>query len=141
VPFPQAVPNIPVIDRPNCAYFKAQAKGIKKVVCGKCAEVCGRDAIDFSQKDAFITEKVGAIVIATGYQLYSIGKQQDSEILSGYGEYGYGTIPDVIDGLQFERLASASGPTGGKILRPSDGREPVTGPKESSTVRKSAVCM
>ncbi len=126
VPFPQAVPNLPVIDRANCAYFKAKAKGITKTVCGKCAEACGRDAIDFSQQDSFITEKVGAIVVATGYQLYSIDKQQDSENLKGYGEYGYGLIPDVIDGLQFERLASASGPTGGKILRPSDGREPKT---------------
>lgn len=126
VPFPQAVPNIPVIDRASCAFFKGRAKGVKKAVCGKCAEVCGRKAIDFDQQDSFVTEKVGAIVVATGYQLYSIGKQQDSEILRGYGEYGYGTIPDVIDGLQFERLASASGPTGGRILRPSDGKEPKT---------------
>jgi heterodisulfide reductase subunit A len=124
VPFPQAVPNIPVIDRENCAFFKARAKGIKKPVCGKCATVCGRNAIDFDQEDSFVTEKVGAIVVATGYQLYSIGKKQELDILKGYGEYGYGTIPDVIDGLQFERLASASGPTGGKILRPSDGKEP-----------------
>lgn len=124
VPFPQAVPNIPVLDRDNCALFKGRAKGVKKQVCGKCATVCGRGAIDFDQQDSFITEKVGAIIVATGYQLYSIGKEQESEILHGYGEYGYGTIPDVIDGLQFERLASASGPTGGKILRPSDGKEP-----------------
>jgi heterodisulfide reductase subunit A len=125
VPFPQAVPNIPVIDRANCAFFKGRAKGVKKDVCGKCAEACGRKAIDFDQQDSFITERVGAIVVATGYQLYSIGKDQP-ETLHGYGEYGYGTIPDVIDGLQFERLASASGPTGGKILRPSDHKEPKT---------------
>ncbi len=125
VPFPQAVPNIPVIDRANCAFFKGRAKGVKKDVCGKCAEACGRKAIDFDQQDSFITERVGAIVVATGYQLYSIGKDQP-ETLHGYGEYGYGTIPDVIDGLQFERLASASGPTGGKILRPSDRKEPKT---------------
>jgi heterodisulfide reductase subunit A len=56
--------------------------------------------------------------------LYTIGKDQPKDNLHGYGEYGYGTIPDVIDGLQFERLASASGPTSGKILRPSDGKEP-----------------
>jgi heterodisulfide reductase subunit A len=126
VPFPQAVPNIPVIDRANCAFFKARAKRVKKAVCGKCAEVCGRQAVNFDQQDEFITEKVGAIVAATGYQLYSIGKKQDSKNLRGYGEYGYGEIPDVIDGLQFERLASASGPTGGKILRPSDQKEPKT---------------
>ncbi len=126
VPFPQAVPNIPVIDRANCALFRGRAKGVKKVVCAKCAEVCGRKAVDFDQQDTFVTENVGAIVVATGYQLYSIGKEQESATLRGYGEYGYGAIPDVIDGLQFERLASASGPTGGKILRPSDHKEPRT---------------
>ncbi len=126
VPFPQAVPNIPVIDRAKCAFYRGKAKGVKKAVCGKCAEVCGPKAIDFDQQDSFVTEEVGAIVVATGYQLYSIGKAQESETLRGYGEYGYGAIPDVIDGLQFERLASASGPTGGKILRPSDGKEPKT---------------
>jgi heterodisulfide reductase subunit A len=123
VPFPQAVPNTPVIDRANCAYFKAKAKGATKAACGKCAEACSRGAIDFEQQDSFVTEKVGAIVVATGFQLYRIGADQPQG-LTGYGEYGYGTVPDVIDGLQFERLASASGPTGGKILRPSDGKEP-----------------
>jgi heterodisulfide reductase subunit A len=125
VPFPQAVPNIPVIDRNNCALYKGRSKGVKKKVCGKCEEVCGRKAVDFDQVDSFITEKVGAIVVATGYQLYSIGRDQRADV-KGYGEYGYGEIPDVIDGLQFERLASASGPTAGKILRPSDGKEPQT---------------
>jgi heterodisulfide reductase subunit A len=124
VPFPQAVPNIPVIDRERCSYFRAKAKGSKKVVCGKCAEACGKGAVLFDQQDTLVTEDVGAIVIATGYRLYDIGKEQDSELLRGYGEYGYGTVPDVIDGMQFERLASASGPTAGKILRPSDGKEP-----------------
>ena len=71
------------------------------------------------------TEEVGAIVVATGFQLYDIGREQP-EGLKGYGEYGYGEVPDVIDGLQFERLASASGPTAGEILRPSDGKEPKT---------------
>jgi len=123
VPFPQAVPNIPVIDRANCAFFKGKAKGAKKDVCAKCREACSRGAIDFSQEDSFVTAKVGAIVVATGYSLYSIGKEQPAG-LAGYGEYGYGTVPDVIDGLQFERLASASGPTGGRIRRPSDGQEP-----------------
>ncbi|HEY3411657.1 MAG TPA: CoB--CoM heterodisulfide reductase iron-sulfur subunit A family protein [Armatimonadota bacterium] len=122
-PFPQAVPNIPVIDRKRCAGFMSLAKG-KANACGKCVDACAIGAIDFDQKDELIEEKVGAIVVATGYSLYSVGKQQDSPDISGYGEYGYGEIPDVIDGLQFERLASASGPTGGKIQRPSDGKEP-----------------
>ncbi len=124
VPFPQAVPNIPVIDREKCTLFVARRKG-KKDACRKCADACLKGAIDFEQVDRFVTEEIGAIVVATGYQLYSIGKDQKDGV-SGYGEYGYGTIPDVIDGLQFERLASASGPTAGKIQRPSDGKEPQT---------------
>jgi heterodisulfide reductase subunit A len=125
VPFPQAVPNLPVIDREKCLWFKGAAKG-RKGVCAKCAAECGRDAVLFEQEDSFVTENVGAIVVATGYRLYTIDKEQDDPLLKGYGEYGYGTVPDVIDGLQFERLASASGPTSGKILRPSDGKEPKT---------------
>ncbi len=122
VPFPQAVPNLPVIDRERCTLFVARSKG-KKDACQKCAEACQKGAIDFDQVDRLVTEKVGAIVVATGYQLYTIGREQPKG-LTGYGEYDYGDIPDVIDGLQFERLASASGPTGGKIQRPSDGKEP-----------------
>jgi len=125
VPFPQAVPNIPVIDRQRCTLHIARSKG-KKDACMKCSEACQRGAIDFNQQDTLVTEEVGAIIVATGYQLYSIGRDQPKEYLKGYGEYGYGTIPDVIDGLQFERLASASGPTAGKILRPSDNKEPKT---------------
>ncbi len=124
VPFPQAVPNIPVIDRENCLRIKGMQKKKAKAACGRCAEACGRDAIDFEQEDTFVTEKVGAIVVATGYQLYSIGKEQTRKGITGYGEYGYGTVPDVIDGMQFERIASASGPSGGEIVRPSDGKVP-----------------
>ena len=107
-PFPQAVPNIPVIDAPNCPK-------IQKDKCGACAIVCGPKCIDFKQQDTVITEDVGAIVVATGYQLMPNER---------FGEYGYGKIKDVISGLQFERLASASGPTGGEIRRPSDGKTP-----------------
>ncbi len=125
VPFPQAVPNIPVLDRENCTLFKGRRKGLAKEVCGKCKETCLKGAIDYDTEDTFIEEEIGAIVVATGFQLYSIGRKQP-EGLKGYGEYGYGDVPDVIDGLQFERLASASGPTAGAILRPSDGKEPKT---------------
>jgi len=107
-PFPQAVPNIPVIDAANCPK-------IQKDKCGACAIVCGPKCIDFKQQDTVITEDVGAIVVATGYQLMPNER---------FGEYGYGKIKDVISGLQFERLASASGPTGGEIRRPSDGKTP-----------------
>jgi heterodisulfide reductase subunit A len=117
VPFPQAVPNVPVIDREHCTKF-INGK------CGVCAKVCGPGAIDYEQQDELITEAVGAIVVATGFDLYSIAEKPKGSAIKGYGEFGHGKIPDVIDGLTFERLASASGPTGGKIVRPSDGKEP-----------------
>ncbi len=117
VPFPQAVPNTPVIDRENCTYFKSGK-------CGVCAKVCGPGAVDYAQEDQLVTEPVGAIVVATGFELYSIAEKPKGSMIKGYGEFGHGKIPDVIDGMTFERLASASGPTGGKILRPSDGKEP-----------------
>ena len=117
VPFPQAVPNIPVIDRAVCTYYQTGK-------CQMCVKVCGRGAIAFEQEDTFLTEDVGSIVVATGYKLYTIDKKPDESEIKGYGEYGYGKYKDVIDGLQFERIASASGPTSGEILRPSDKKIP-----------------
>ncbi len=110
VPFPQAVPNKPVIDRVHCTYF---IKG----KCGACKKLCPAEAIDFEQQDEVVTFDVGAIVAATGYDI----KGTDF-----FPEYGYGRYKDVINGLQFERLASASGPTLGEIKRPSDGKNPET---------------
>ncbi len=107
-PFPQAVPNIPVIDKTKCPK-------ILKDKCGLCAKVCGPQSIDFTQEDQIVTEEFGAIIVATGYDLMPKTR---------FGEYGYGKITDVISGMQFERLASASGPTGGAIRRPSDNTEP-----------------
>lgn len=109
VPFPQAVPNKPVIDRESCTYFTRNGK------CGLCAKVCTKGAIDYSQKDEIITIDVGAVVVATGFDI------KGTEF---FPEYGYGRYKDVITGLQFERLASASGPTLGEIKRPSDGKVP-----------------
>ena len=117
IPFPQAVPARPVIDSSRCIHFKNGK-------CGICEKNCAAGAINFNDEDKLITEEVGAVVVATGYQLYSIGKEQSNPNLSGYGEYGYGKYKDVIDSLQFERLISASGPTGGEPKRPSDGRVP-----------------
>jgi len=105
---PQAVPNKPVIDRDSCIFFQ-------RGKCGACEKLCPVGAIDFEQEDRIIEERVGAIILATGYDLYD---------LTNMPEYGGGQLEDVIDGLAFERLLSASGPTGGKILRPSDGKEP-----------------
>jgi heterodisulfide reductase subunit A2 len=117
VPFPQAVPNIPVIDTSVCTYFRTGK-------CQMCKKVCGREAINYDQVEQFVVEEVGSIIVATGYDLYSIEKKPEDSPIKGYGEYGYGKYPDVIDGLQFERIASASGPTSGEILRPSDKKEP-----------------
>jgi heterodisulfide reductase subunit A len=110
VPFPQAVPNTPVIDVQNCSHFR-------KKKCDRCVKACPTDAIRFEQQDELITVDVGAIVLATGFKIMRSDQ---------FPEYGYGAYPDIIDGLQFERLASASGPTQGVIKRPSDGKEPET---------------
>ncbi len=117
IPFPQAVPARPVIDRDACFHFLRDA-------CGTCKKKCVAGAINFEDQDQVLTEEVGAIIVATGYQLYTVAKDQPNNKLVGYGEYGYGQHKDVIDALQFERLVSASGPTGGEIRRPSDGEVP-----------------
>ena len=108
IPFPQAIPATYTLDIKGCP-------GLLPIACGKCADVCEPEAIDYDMKPEIIEEEVGAIIVATGYDLY------DKENLA---EYGYGKYVDVLDGLQFERLCSASGPTMGKILRPSDHKEP-----------------
>ena len=109
LPFAQAVPNKPSIDAQNCRYLTEQK-------CGVCQKVCPVGAIDYEQKDEYLEIEIGAIVMATGFELF--------DWASAYGEYGYGKFPDVITGLQFERMVNASGPTNGKIVRPSDGKEP-----------------
>jgi heterodisulfide reductase subunit A len=108
IPFPQAIPATFTLDIKHCP-------GLLPIACGKCADVCEPEAIDYDMKPEIVEEEVGAIIVATGYDLY------EKELLT---EYGYGKYPDVLDGLQFERLLSASGPTMGKVLRPSDRKEP-----------------
>jgi len=106
--FPQAVPNKVVIDAQHCR----QLQGKK---CGVCAKVCPAQAIRYDDQERIVEEEVGAIVLATGYELF------DSRRL---GAYGLGVVPDVIDSLAFERILSASGPFAGEVRRPSDGRVP-----------------
>ena len=108
IPFPQAIPAAYTLDSEHCP-------GLVPIACGKCIDVCEPKAIDYDMKPQIIEEEVGAIVVATGYDLYEKERM---------AEYGYGRIPDVLDGLQFERLLSASGPTKGEVLRPSDHRVP-----------------
>jgi heterodisulfide reductase subunit A len=108
IPFPQAIPRKASIDPLHCRHFT-------RGKCGVCSKICPVKAINFDMQDTIVTEEVGAIIVATGYDLF------DHSI---YGEYGAGRYPDVISGLQYERILSASGPSGGHIRRPSDGREP-----------------
>jgi len=106
-PFPQAVPNVPVIDPEHCVYF---IKG----KCGVCEKFCEANAINFQQTEKFVEVNVGSIIVATGF---------DSFDPSPLVQYGYGRYENVYTGLQFERMSNASGPTGGK-LQLKDGSQP-----------------
>ncbi len=108
IPFAQAVPNTYVIDPTRCLM-------IRRSKCGKCKERCESGAIDFEMKPELLELEVGAIIVATGYQLFD-GKRVP--------EYGYGKYPDVITNLEMERLLSAAGPTEGKIIRQSTRQKP-----------------
>lgn len=116
IPFAQAVPKVAAIDSNYCLHLNALKKG-KDNVCGFCQKACQAGAIDFSQTDQTITEKYGAIIVATGYNPIELTK---------FDEFAYSQSPDVISSLEFERLCNASGPTSGHLLRPSDGKEPKT---------------
>lgn len=108
IPFPQAVPNKPVIDREHCIYYQ-------RGKCKLCSKACPTKAVEYDKPDEYVTIDVGAVVVTTGFNVLPAGF---------FPEYGYGQFKDVITGLQFERLASASGPTLGEIRRPSDGKVP-----------------
>lgn len=110
IPFPQAVPNKPLIDRENCIRFRTGG-------CGACENICPAGAINYDMTDEFVEEEVGAIIAATGYEIL------DPSI---YEEYGYGRYPDVVTSLEFERMVSASGPFNGELTRPSNGKPPKT---------------
>jgi len=99
-PFPQAVPNIPVIDREHCAYFL-------KGTCRACEKFCEAKAIDFEQKDKIIEVEVGAIILATGFNLFDP---------TPIYQYGYKRLDNVITSLEFERMVNSSGPTDGSIV-------------------------
>ncbi|KAF5085495.1 Pyridine nucleotide-disulfide oxidoreductase [anaerobic digester metagenome] len=102
---PQVVPNLVIRDKDHC------------IDCGLCYDVCGKQAVlrdnEDTEKDFILN--AGTIVIATGYDVFDARKKTP---------YKYLSIPDVITSLEFERIINASGPTGGKIKRISDGRVP-----------------
>ena len=114
VPFPQAVPKYPVIDRENCTYFQ-------KGTCKACEKFCPTGAIDFNQEDEYITLQVGNIILATGYDLFDPRR---------IPHYGYGRLANVFTSLEFERLSNAAGPTNGRIVL----RDGVTVPKAVGVV-------
>ncbi len=114
IPFAQAVPKVAAISADYCLHMKGLKNG-KDNVCGFCEKACAAGAINFNQKETTLTEKYGAIIVATGYNPISLEK---------FDEYAYSQSPDVVSSLEFERLCNASGPTNGHLLRPSDGKEP-----------------
>jgi heterodisulfide reductase subunit A len=109
IPFPQAVPPVPVIDPEHCVHVKT----------GKCKDLCieicaDRNAIDFSMQETLEEITVGSVVIATGFQVFDAAR---------IPYYGYGVYPNVYTALEVERLVNASGPSGGHVVLP-DGRTP-----------------
>lgn len=110
IPFAQAIPNVPVIDREQCIKFKTGK-------CGLCEMNCPAGAIDFKQQDELVERQYGAIIVATGFKPIS---------LENFDEFSYSQCPDVITSLELERIMNAAGPTKGKLLRPSDNTPPRT---------------
>jgi heterodisulfide reductase subunit A len=109
IPFPQATPQLVLIDPDTCLQLKT----------GKCKKTCveacaDRNAIDFNQTEVVEEIKVGTIIVATGFQAFDARR---------IPQYGYGTFPNVYNALEVERLVNASGPTGGEVVL-RDGRKP-----------------
>jgi len=108
IPFPQAVPASSVINMDECL-------GYNPIACGKCIEKCDKRCIDFDMQDEIVEVNVGAIIVATGLDVY------DPTPLD---EYGYTKFENVVTSLEFERLICAGGPTDGRFVRPGDGQRP-----------------
>ncbi len=107
VPFLQAVPKAPLIDAGQCIHFRTGK-------CGVCERFCLSNAIDYEMEDEEVEIEVGAIILATGFEPFDCSR---------VAQYGYGRLPNVISGLEFERMCNAGGPTGGKVVL-EDGRSP-----------------
>ncbi|MEM3568662.1 MAG: hydrogenase iron-sulfur subunit [Candidatus Jordarchaeales archaeon] len=103
IPFPQAVPLVYTIDPKHC------------IGCRACEAVCEREAVDLNQKEEKIKVKVGAILIATGYETFNPAEKRN---------LGYGVFKNVVTALELERMLSPSGPTMGEVVRPSDSKTP-----------------
>ncbi len=108
-PFPQAVPSVYMIDRDVCLNEEAF------LACNNCVDACPRDAIDFDQRVRDVDVNVGAVIVATGFDEF------DPRVMRNYG---YGVYENVMTSLEFERMLSASGPTQGRVVRPTDRKPP-----------------
>jgi heterodisulfide reductase subunit A len=106
--FPQAVPSTYVIDPDYCRTINGKK-------CGVCEKICKAKAVNYEQKDEALTIEIGAVILASGFDLYNVAPLT---------EYGWGKIKNVLTAMQFERMICASGPTGGHLKRPSDDNEP-----------------
>lgn len=110
-PFPQSVPGAYVLDPSVCVNEPPIY-----LPCNQCVDACGVKAISFDgPPEKMVTREAAAMIVATGFDLLA------PTVLT---EYGYGTHPDVMTGIEFERLLTSAGPTGGEILRPSDQHHP-----------------
>ena len=108
IPFPQAVPAAYLVNHDECL-------GQNPIACGKCIEACEKKCIDFDMQDQLLDIEVGAIIVATGMDVY------DPTALD---EYGYTRFPNVVTSLELERLISTGGPLLGHLGRPSDLKQP-----------------
>jgi len=108
IPFPQAVPAAYIV-------FADECLGQNPIACGKCIEACEKKCIDFDMQDEILDVEVGAVIVATGMEVY------DPTALD---EYGYARFPNVVTSLEFERLISTGGPLAGHFGRPSDLKRP-----------------
>ncbi len=106
--YQQAIPNKPSIDQDVCVRLKYNG-------CGICEAVCEAKAIDYTQHDKTVELKVGAVILAPGYETFDPTMKPD---------FGYGRFPNVVTAIEFERILSPSGPYAGHVLRPSDFRKP-----------------
>jgi heterodisulfide reductase subunit A len=130
-PYAGALPNVPVIDTKTCLRFGGRVELYKEAFeagliskeefemfkgqdCRICKQACAFDAVDYEDSDNVLERSVGGIVVATGFDLF------DTTVLP---QYGYGNLPEVYTGLEFERVLSQTGPTAGKLLM-KDGAEP-----------------
>ena len=108
IPFPQAVPCSYILDMDHCL-------GNNPIACGKCADVCEKQAINYDDVDEVVTREVGAIIVAIGLDVYDPTEMD---------EYGYTRYDNVITSMEFERLICAGGPTAGHFVRPGDSQRP-----------------